>query len=129
MERTAQTGPAVLVVDDDDALLNVFTLALRDEGYRVATAADGRKALAHLREHPVDLVLLDLRMPDMDGVAFAAAYRALPPPHAPIVLVTAADDPEANAASVGALAVLRKPFDLNEALDLVQRLTAGRRPA
>ena len=122
MAEAAGGGP-VLVVDDDAPIREVVDALLSEEGYEVVTAADGAAALARLRERPPGLILLDLRMPGMDGWAFARAYRRSPGPHAPIVVLTAAREAAERAAQIGADGVLSKPFDLDELLDLVGRHT------
>src|SRR5438270_13782141 len=82
----------VLVVDDDDDIRDFMELGLRDAGYRVLSAENGASALDVLARAQSDLILLDMRMPVMDGWAFARAYHQKPPPHVPIVVVTAAQD-------------------------------------
>ena len=114
----------VLVVDDDVAIRRVVAAALADEGYAVVQAADGNAALAAVRAAPPCLILLDLRMPGMDGWEFARRYRALPPPPgppAPLVCVTAAVDAAAWGAQVGAAATVGKPFDLDDLVAVVAR--------
>jgi CheY-like chemotaxis protein len=115
----------VLVVDDDAMIRSYVAEILADEGYLPEQAQNGREALDILdrrardgRPQP-DLILLDMRMPIMDGWAFAEAYRARPGPHAPIVVTTAAHDAAARAAQVRADGVLPKPFDLDQLLDAV----------
>jgi two-component system chemotaxis response regulator CheY len=70
--------------------------------------------------HHPDLVLLDMRMPVMDGWAFARAYRELPAPRAPIVVMTAAPDARHRAAEVEADGFVGKPFDLSELVSAVR---------
>jgi two-component system, chemotaxis family, chemotaxis protein CheY len=114
----------ILVVDDDESLRRLVVGLLTEEGYAVLDAADGAGALARARAAAPGLILLDLRMPGMDGWEFARRYRARPGPHAPLVCVTAAVDAAAVAArgaQVGAVASLGKPFDLEELLALVRR--------
>lgn len=109
----------ILVVDDDDGVRELIGSALSDEGYAVALAADGAEALREARREPPALIVLDVRMPVMDGHAFARAYRATPGPHAQIVVCTAAlDGPEA-ARALGADGFLAKPFLLDELLGAV----------
>lgn len=115
----------ILVVEDDETIREVIHFALADEGYEIAVAPDGQAALERLASFSPDLIVLDLRMPRMDGAAFADAYRARPGPRAPILLLTAAQDANASNAGVGAEATLNKPFDLGELLDLVARLISG----
>jgi two-component system, chemotaxis family, chemotaxis protein CheY len=118
------SGPAVrvLVVDDDAAIRQFIQMALEGSGYEVATAEDGQEALAAVRTSPPRVILLDMRMPVMDGWAFTRAYRETPPPHAPIVVLTAARDAGEYASDVAADAFLAKPFNLRELLGLVGRL-------
>jgi CheY-like chemotaxis protein len=114
----------ILVVDDDATLRRLLFWALTDEGYSVMEAPDGAVALARAHEAAPGLILLDMRMPVMDGWEFARRYHARPGPHAPIVCVTAAADAAAVAArgaQIGAVASLSKPFDLEELLALVGR--------
>ncbi|HET9315890.1 MAG TPA: response regulator [Vicinamibacteria bacterium] len=112
----------VLVVDDDAAIRQFIQMALEGSGYEVATAEDGEAALAAVRAAPPRIILLDMRMPVMDGWAFTRAYRETPPPHAPIVVLTAARDAGEYAGDVDADAFLAKPFNLRELLGLVNRL-------
>lgn len=72
-ERAPGIAPHVLVVDDDDAIRTFVADALAGVGYRVAEASDGLHALARLDVDPPDLVLLDMRMPNLDGWGFMAA--------------------------------------------------------
>lgn len=116
----------VLVVEDDDTIREVIRAALTYEGYELATAADGVAALELLTGWLPDLILLDLRMPRMDGVTFADTYRRLPGPHAPIVLLTAAQEAHPLRLKVAADAELNKPFDLGELIELVDKVIGAR---
>ena len=108
----------VLVVDDDADTRDMLTEALADEGYQVRTVASGQAALEVLgREGPPALILLDHRMPEMDGPAFLEAYRRPPGPHAPVVGLTAAGGPGME----GADAVVAKPFALDDLSAVVER--------
>jgi CheY-like chemotaxis protein len=111
----------VLVVDDDATIRQFIEMALSDQGYRVLTAENGQEALEIILRSRPGLILLDMRMPVMDGWGFAEAYRAAPPPHVPIVVLTAARDAEASAREIAADAWLAKPFDLRDLLGLIQR--------
>lgn len=97
--------------------------SLEDEGYDVQTATNGVKALEAVQQSAPTLILLDMRMPVMDGWAFARAYRELPTPHVPIIVLTAARDAGVYADQVEAAAHLAKPFDLNELLHIVAHYT------
>ncbi len=113
-------GP-VLVVDDDAGIREFIDMVLSDEGYEVATASHGAAALEIIDRRPPSIILLDMRMPIMDGWAFARAYRQRPGPHAPIIVVTAARDVAERAAQIDAEGVLPKPFRLAELLSVVEQ--------
>jgi two-component system chemotaxis response regulator CheY len=116
----------VLVVDDDYVIRSCVADTLEMEGYSVANAANGQLALTLLQRMraegfpPPGVILLDMRMPIMDGWHFADAYRLTPAPHAPIVVVTAAHDADKRGAAVGAECVLEKPFDIDRLIEIVQ---------
>lgn len=117
----------VLVVDDELDICDLIETALTEEGYSVLTAANGAAALQALAGPPSfapDVILLDLRMPVLDGWAFAQTYRALPGPHVPIVALTATLDPADSASQIGADDVLAKPFELSELLRVVSRFAS-----
>jgi CheY-like chemotaxis protein len=112
----------ILVVDDDPSILSFVEMALDGEGYSVATASNGAQALAAVSDRPdLDLILLDMRMPVMDGWAFAQAYRSRQGPHAPIVVISAAVDAGKRALEIGADGYLGKPFDLDDLLATAAR--------
>ena len=113
-------GP-ILVVEDDTAILRTVTEALRDEGYAVLSAEHGGEAIDLVQQQSVALILLDMRMPVVDGWTFAQLYRDRPGPHAPIVVLTAATDARARAQQIGAADYLPKPFELDDLLAAVER--------
>jgi len=109
------------VVDDDRDIGELVRMALVDEGYDVVLASNGAAALDASQVQPFDIILLDMRMPVMDGWTFARTYRALPGPHAPVIVVTAARDASERAAEINADGFLAKPFSLDELFDTVSR--------
>jgi two-component system, OmpR family, response regulator MprA len=111
---------SVLIVEDDASTLEMLTEALQDEGCRVTGAASGRTALVALARCRPDAILLDWQLGDTDAGAFADAYRALPGPHAPIVLTTATLQPHERERRAGAAAVVAKPFELDALLDALR---------
>jgi CheY-like chemotaxis protein len=115
----------ILVVDDDATIRRLLFWALTDEGYAVLEASDGAIALVRVQATAPSLILLDMRMPRMDGWEFARRYRQLPAPHAPLVCLTAAVDAAARGAQIGAVATLGKPFDLDALLAVVRRHVAA----
>lgn len=91
---------------------------LLDEGYEVATAANGQEALAELQRDLPSLVLLDMCMPVMDGWRFAEEVRQQGIA-VPIVVMTAAQDASRWAAEIGADGYVAKPFDIDDLLSAV----------
>jgi CheY-like chemotaxis protein len=127
--ESAQAAVTLLVVDDDPAIRHICAEVLRGEGYEVATARHGRDALAQLAERPVDLVLMDILMPELDGIAACTAIKADPRLCAiPVVLMTASstlrDLPAPVRDSIAAIVV--KPFDLDKLLQTIETALAAR---
>ncbi|MFN8634314.1 MAG: response regulator transcription factor [Chloroflexota bacterium] len=110
-----------LVVDDDRDIAELVQMALSEEGYEVVLAPNGAAALNASRSQLFDIILLDMRMPVMDGWTFARSYREQPGPHAPMIVVTAARDASTRAAEIDADGYLAKPFSLAELFDIVGR--------
>ena len=117
-------GTPILVVDDDASIAGLVAAALEDEGYSVAVARNGVEALAFVQGRMPRLVLLDMRMPEMNGWEFAAAYRELPAPRAPIVVMTAGRDAAEKARDINADGYLGKPFDLDQLIEVVAQYAA-----
>lgn len=111
----------ILVIDDDPSIRDTVVEILTFEGYPVVTAANGADGLRYTEQSAPALILLDMRMPIMDGWAFTDELRtrgATPP----IVVMTAAQDARRWAQEIGATGHLAKPFDLHDLLDVVARL-------
>lgn len=115
-------GRPVLVVDDDPHIRHLIADLLRDEGYPVITADDGSEALRFVAIDCPAVIVLDMRMPVVDGWQFVRAYRAMPGPHAPIVVVTAEHDARLCGSEIGAAAVVPKPFEIESLVDAVARV-------
>jgi DNA-binding response OmpR family regulator len=109
-----------MVVDDDAPTARMIALALREDGYSVRCALDGRDALTQLEGGAPDLIVLDLEMPGMNGRAFYHELRARGL-EVPVVIVSAFD---AHAAQreLGANTYLTKPFDPDDLLARVRSL-------
>ena len=116
----------ILVIDDDPGIRLTIRWALEDAGFEVETAADGTEALEQVQRLRPALVVLDLRLPGMDGQTVAARLRADHGEPLPILLVTAEDRAAAIARRVGAYAFVAKPFDLDDLVETVRRGLAGR---
>ena len=118
----------ILVVDDDAALRESLSETLGDLGHEVVEAADGERALSLLGRRPVDAVLLDLRMPGLDGMEVLRRIRAMPaaPPVAILTAVASAAN-TIEAMRLGAADHLEKPVGREQLSDLIGRMRA--RPA
>jgi CheY-like chemotaxis protein len=110
----------VLVVDDEPEIRDTVADVLSAEGYSVQTAPNGLEALRHVAAEPVDLVLIDLMMPVMDGWVFESMVRQNPKTaHMPVVAVSALP-PDVRAPGFNAR--LHKPFDLDQLLNTVEQM-------
>jgi CheY-like chemotaxis protein len=112
----------VLVVDDSDQLVSLIEMWLEDENYDVVTATSGRQALEAAAAHRPDIVLLDLVIPQPDGLAVCA--RLCSQPHPPvIILMTGVTDPLRlhRVEESGVFLLLRKPLTQEAVLDAVSR--------
>ena len=126
-EIEQETGYTVLVVEDDGAMRELLREALEEEGYDVDAAAGGREGLRKVRGGGVDLVVTDLRMPDLDGLDMMRELRALPAP--PEVIMITAFGTIGNAIKamkLGAADYVTKPFELEELTLSVQRALRDR---
>jgi CheY-like chemotaxis protein len=111
--------PRILVVDDEAPIRHLLLDLLADEGYDPIEAANGRVALAVIRQHRPDLVPMDVMMPELDGRAVLRALRAEPElADMPVVLMSAAHGIGAHAEDTS---FLPKPFDLDQVLAVVRR--------
>ncbi|HKG38946.1 MAG TPA: response regulator transcription factor [Conexibacter sp.] len=117
-------GPArVLVVDDEPNIVDVISMALRYEGFEVASAGTGAEALSAVRDHRPHVILLDVMLPDMEGFDVAkrlGADRA----RVPIIFLTARDATEdrVRGLTVGGDDYVTKPFSLEELVARVRAL-------
>jgi two-component system, chemotaxis family, chemotaxis protein CheY len=114
----------ILVVDDDPAILATVVEILDLEGYSVETATNGREALQAVERTNPSLMLLDMRMPVMDGWGVARELRARGD-RLPIVVMTAAQNARAWAEEIGAAGFVAKPFELPQLLAVVKRVQTG----
>ena len=119
-DRRSATAAPILVVDDDPSILETVQVILESEGYSVVTAANGREALQMLEHVTPFLMLLDMRMPVLDGWGVAAALRGSKH-RFPVVVMTAAENAKRWAEEIRADDHIAKPFDLSELIECVQR--------
>jgi CheY-like chemotaxis protein len=111
----------VLVVDDEPDIRATVSAMLEIEGYDVAEASNGADALQVLEQRRPDLILLDMRMPILDGWGFAAELRRRGN-RTPIVVMTAARDAAHWAAEIAAAAFVAKPFGFDDLMAAVERV-------
>ena len=112
---------AVLVVDDDEGLLETLHDLLEMEGYTVVLAHDGIEALEKLEALRPAVILLDLRMPRMDGATFAReVHQRGNLQSLYIIVMTANLDAHKTATAIGANDFLAKPFDVDELLGKIE---------
>ncbi|MFL1485995.1 sigma-54-dependent transcriptional regulator [Marinobacter sp. LN3S78] len=117
----------ILIVDDEKSFVRSMGFALSEAGFRTLNAHTGEEALTLLAEHTPDLMLLDLRLPGMDGMDVLAESVRLHP-ELPVVMISAHGDTRAavQAVKAGATDYLTKPFALDELLHLIRSITERR---
>jgi DNA-binding response OmpR family regulator len=112
----------ILLVDDEDSVQKLLTYPLEREGFRVLQARDGEEALARFASEPVDLVVLDLMLPKLDGLEVCRRLRAHS--EVPIIMLTARDDEfdKVLGLELGADDYITKPFSIREFSSRVRAL-------
>jgi DNA-binding NtrC family response regulator len=122
----------ILVVDDEIGIRGAIQRALQRAGHEIMLAVDGLEAARTIREVGADLALIDIHMPNMDGMELLITFQAIAPTM-PVVVMSGGDRNRrmgllGDATSMGATGILTKPFTLGELRDVVTRaLAAGRR--
>lgn len=124
---TNATTRPILVVDDDPEILAMLRDFLEGEGLAVRTAVNGAEALDMLDAVSPSLVLLDMRMPILDGWGFAEQLGERRASY-PIVVMTAAESARRWADEIGANGYIAKPFDVNELLQVIERHRSKGKP-
>ena len=119
-----------MLADDDPAVLDFATEALIREGFRVVVATDGQRALQEALGRRVDLIIMDVSMPQVGGVEACHCLKAMPKTaKIPVVLTAAKKDPAARALverTHGCVRVLRKPFSGEDLVSTVRELVRPR---
>ena len=116
----------VVVADDEPMTAELLAYMLDHKGFEVERAYDGREALERIRETRPDVVVLDVRMPAMDGHEVARHLRADPElKHVPVVLFSSIDEADVQWKAAGADLFLQKPLDICVLPDLLQQLIDG----
>ena len=118
-------GKSVLIIDDDPGIRLAFCETLRREGFEVETAEDGRQGLKETMKRDFDLILLDIFMPNMNGLDCIRALK-ISRPEIPVIIVSAVDDSELaqEAFKNGARDLLGKPLPMKELVRRVKNALA-----
>ncbi len=116
----------IMVVDDDEQIVDLLSTMLRSQGHHVIGFTNGKQAIHHLRNHPFDLILTDLGMPEISGLEIAAEAKRLDKPPA-VALLTGwgAEYEQKDMRDQGIDAVLSKPFKFTELTRLISSLTGN----
>lgn len=118
----------ILVVDDEAGVRTILEHALKTAGYEVVVSENGRDGMKKHRAVPVDIAIIDLFMPDQDGIETITTFREQSP-EVPIIAISGNDSSGAMlsmARQLGATRVLEKPFDGPTLLLMVQEVLSGR---
>ena len=115
----------ILVVDDSASMRRVVSIALKGAGYDVIEGCDGRDALSKLTGQKVHMIISDVNMPVMDGIAFLKAVKQMPAyKFTPVIMLTteSAEEKKREGQAAGARAWVVKPFQPEQLVNAVQRL-------
>lgn len=117
---------SILVVDDQIGVRRLLVETFRDQGFSVDLAANGYEALEKLKEKAPDLILLDMKMPGMNGLEVLRQIKQLYPEQA-VIMMTAYGELEIvnEAVNLGVKECITKPFDINQLRELARRIISG----
>lgn len=118
-------GKSIITVDDSSTMRRMVSFTLKSAGYDVLEAGDGADALKLLKSRPVDMVISDINMPNMDGITLTKELRGLPHyTRTPIILLTTESDPakKNEGRSAGATGWMVKPFSQEQLLAVVAKV-------
>jgi sigma-B regulation protein RsbU (phosphoserine phosphatase) len=127
---TSENPERILIVDDTPANLRLLSQLLKERGYQVRAVSSGARAFTSIKVEPPDLILLDIRMPEMDGYEVCTRIKAQPrTSDIPVLFISALDEiqDKMKAFSVGGLDYITKPFQLEEVVARVETHLALRR--
>ncbi|MCB0166179.1 MAG: response regulator transcription factor [Anaerolineae bacterium] len=117
----------ILIVDDEASLRLFLSEELTEEGYQVFTAANGHQALTLLSQHPIDLAIVDLQMPGINGLELMAAIEQMADPPELIMLTAHASlETSIEAMRLGTSDFLLKPYEIEELLEAIERVMKRR---
>ncbi len=118
----------ILLVDDDASVRESVEKVLRGAGYEVVLAAGGLEAIAKFQAQSIDVVLLDIGLPNLNGWE-ACRHLARERPNVPIVVITGQAGQFKSALAAGAMALMEKPLDAHRLLDVVQEILVKPNPS
>lgn len=116
---------SIISVDDSSTMRRMVSFTLKSAGYEVVEASDGMEALNLLKTRPVDMVISDINMPNMDGIQLTRELRRQPGyARTPIILLTTESDPakKAEGRAAGATGWIVKPFNQEQLLAIVAKV-------
>lgn len=121
-EVLARSRGEILIVDDEESIRRILSGALQDEGYSVHSVSDAESAFSFLNEHDVDLVMLDIWLPGMDGIETLRRVRALYR-DLPVIMISghATIESAVQSTKLGASDFIEKPLDLHQTLEAIDR--------
>ena len=122
--------PSILLIDDEPNILEILEIVFQDEGMEIFKAGSGQEALNLLNKHNIDIVISDIRMPDISGVEILKQAKTFAPA-AIFIMITAFATTETaiEALNHGAFDYLTKPFQIEELRSIVHRALESRHPA
>jgi two-component system chemotaxis response regulator CheY len=118
-------GKSIITVDDSSTMRRMVSFTLKSAGYDVLEANDGAEAIKLLRTRPVDMVISDINMPNMDGISLTRELRTIPHYYrTPIILLTTESDPgkKNEGRAAGATGWIVKPFNQEQLLAVVNKV-------
>lgn len=117
---------SILIVDDDMGMRETLSDIMEDKGYRTVIALDGYEAIQRVKESAFDVILMDIKMPGMDGVETFKEIKKIRPRTAVVMMTAyALEDLISEALQEGAYGVLYKPFDMEKIMDLIEGVKEG----
>jgi K+-sensing histidine kinase KdpD len=118
----AEKEREILLVDDDDSFLNVIQNILKAKGFSVDTAHQAEDALSRIEQNPYNLVILDLHLPDMDGLKMLSSIVRIQPDIVPIILTGYSSvENSVRSLNMGAFAYLEKPLNPENLIEVIRR--------
>ncbi len=116
-----------LLVDDEPGFIEIMTKRLKRRGFKVTSVLSGTEALRSLRRQDYDIVVLDLKMEDMDGIEVLRILKTIAP-EIPVIILTGHGSEEAavDGLALGAFDYLMKPCDLEELINVMQKAVLDR---